>query len=103
MEAPDWSEAETQIRMLLGHFRCRISNDANNAVEHYLSHAEYEMALEGLLLEIMAVRPIDVQVDWPCYVRLARQLRLDVESVFEGAFWERFTTFLSAGRDDAYR
>jgi len=91
IDASHWSDVEVLIRDLLEMARGHLSQSTVEAVEHYLAHAEYEMALEGLLLEIMEVRPKGHPVDWSAYEGIAHRLGLDMDSTFDGAFWDRLS------------
>jgi hypothetical protein len=90
-----WAEVEAAVRRLLAVARDSLPADAVLAVEHYLEHSEFEMAFEGLLLEIMQAFPNGFQADWPYYESLATGLKLDVESVFDGEFWSKFVPYIA--------
>lgn len=71
-----------------------LDNDSIQAVTHYNTHAEYEMAFEGLFIELMNLKEppaIDVKES----VEIAYLLNLDNESVFLSNFWERFQVFIA--------
>lgn len=59
------------------------------AIRHYLHHAEYEMAFEGLFIEIMTLEEIP-QIDLIKTKEVARLLNLHEETVFERDFWKKF-------------
>jgi hypothetical protein len=71
---------EEFIERTLSIVQLNIETDAIDAVKHYLYHGEYEIAFEGLFIEIMQlekVPPIDLHES----KRIAMQLKLHEESV----------------------
>ena len=97
MATPNWIQIAADIRRLIDVYTEHVSPDARQAVEHYLSHDEYEMAFEGLGIELMNISQITLDDRRLC-TRLARQLGLDVESVFDGDFWQKVLRFEAAGQ-----
>jgi hypothetical protein len=67
-----------------------ISDEAAREVKHYYDHGEFEMAFEGLVLELMQANKIPSDYDYNSWCELARDLGLDVDSVFDGDFWPKF-------------
>lgn len=71
-----------------------LDKESVDEVMHFYSHGEYEMALEGLIIELMKVQKssncnnVDILNDLVLYYRL------NVESVFDYYFWEKFTKWL---------
>lgn len=68
-----------------------LDSESLAAVKHYLDHSEYEMAFEGLFIEIMKLEK-DIEIDFRKAVKLARVMRLDKESVFEPDFYKELNT-----------
>jgi len=84
----DWVEAERRIRQLLARSTAELDVETVEAVEHYLDHAEYEMALEGLCIDLLLLAD-DSKVDWSEAISLGRLLRLDQEQVLDVTLWSR--------------
>lgn len=57
---------------------------------HFLDHAEYEMALEGLVLELIASDSMPRRFDGNAWESLGRDLGLEQESVWDEDFWRKF-------------
>ena len=53
----------------------------------------YEMAFEGLFIEIMQCKN-PVSIDVKKSVAVAKSLQLDIESVFDANFWNHFKEFI---------
>lgn len=88
-----WVEIESALTALLNIAGSQLPSETVEAVRHYLRHAEYELALEGLILDIMTVYPAGINVDWAEYLKIARELSLHEESTFDPQFWDKFTTY----------
>lgn len=83
----NWNEIKLRIEhLLLEHTGC-LSQDTVEAVGHYINHDEYEMAFEGLCIDLM-LSSAD-SVDWAECLDVARELSLDKESVFDAEFWTK--------------
>ena len=97
MERPNWTQVAADISRLKNVYARYLSSDAREGVEHYLSHDEYEMAFEGLAIELMRIDEVTLD-DRRCCTQLGRQLGLDAESVFDADFWQKLLRFEAAGR-----
>lgn len=65
------------------------------AVRDYIMHAEYELAFEGLMLDIMQL-PIAPTLDYALAWKHAVTLGLDVDSTIDDEFGRKFALFVSA-------
>src|SRR5690242_8302303 len=92
---PNWTDTAAEIRRLLLAYTGTLPRDAVDAVEHYIAHDEYEMALEGLCLELMKLKDFSREDRESCRV-LAKRLGLDQESVFDPEFWQKLALERSA-------
>lgn len=59
-------------------------------VRHYRNHAEYEMAFEGLVIELISVNKYPKRFDVAEWEKVAIAFNLHEESVFDGEFWDKF-------------
>ncbi|OPH55975.1 hypothetical protein BC351_29205 [Paenibacillus ferrarius] len=59
-------------------------------VLHYFRHDEYEMAFEGLLIELTNIRKYPSNFDYSEWKELGEHYRLDKEVVFDNSIWEKF-------------
>lgn len=83
----NWKEISQGIQRLLSKHAGVLSHDTVDAVNHYIAHDEYEMAFEGLCIDLMQASASDV--DWPRCIELARELGLHEETVFDANFWSK--------------
>ena len=89
--------AERLLRALLGEFSGQLDSASFRAVQHYLDHDEYEMAFEGLFIELMKANADMNKSRLETYYNLGQKLGLDKDSVFDGEFWKKFRTFVGQG------
>lgn len=89
-------EVVQEIRSLLAKYADQLSKEGTEEIERYLSHAEYEMAFEGFVLEVMTV-PGVVDEDRRACLALARRLGLDKHSTFEPDVWQRLNALVGTG------
>lgn len=80
------------IQNTLSIVESKLDDDSVNSILHYLQHDEYEMAFEGLFLEIMRFDK-SPQIDLDLAKKIAVFLKLDEESVFDFDFWMKFKQF----------
>jgi hypothetical protein len=99
LETANWTDIAAEIRRLLDAYAAHLSLEARQGVEHYLSHDEYEMAFEGLGLELIKVDEVTLE-DRRCCTWLARQLGLNTESVFDANFWQKLSQFEASGGEN---
>lgn len=71
----------------------QLDDESIEAVTHYLSHDEPEMAFEGLFLEIMNLDS-HIDLDWERCKSVGMELNLHEESVFDFGFWSKFESFI---------
>lgn len=67
-----------------------FQNDELSEVKHYYDHDEYEMALEGLLIELISAGIYPDNFEFSEWKELAIHYGLDKESVFDGSIWSKF-------------
>ncbi|MDY6930104.1 MAG: MafI family immunity protein [Pseudomonadota bacterium] len=89
-----WLCAENRIQTLLNRFVGLLDTETVESVQHYLDHSEYELAFEGLFIELMKVDAVLEKDESEIYLKLAMELGLDRDSVFDGKFWEKFKAFM---------
>ena len=70
-----------------------LERDTQEFALHYLNHDEYEMAFEGLFLDLMKLGRFQSSFDISHAVHLAKALNLHQESVFRDDFWPLFEAF----------
>lgn len=72
-----------------------LDEESINEVVHFYRYGEYEMALEGLLIEMMKVNKYPKNFTAKLVNELALYYRLNIESVFDYYFWEKFEKWIS--------
>lgn len=91
----DYQVHEERVFQLLAIVRNLISTEGLKGIEHYLNHAEIEMAYELLCLEIIRAE-IDLSESVKTDLKdLALGLELDKENVYEPNFWEKLNSFIT--------
>jgi len=93
MQDENWRYVEEYIRNLLSLVQSKLGEESVESVNHYLNHDEYEMAFEGLFLEIMKLEEIP-KVDLTESKKVGKFLKLNEESVFDFEFWEKFEIYV---------
>ena len=82
--------SENQIDVIIQACRDILPEDAIKEVDHFFGHGEYEMAFEGLVIELMKADVVPHNYDYDEWCTLMRSLKLDDESSFDGEFWSKF-------------
>jgi len=94
MQDENWKYTKEYIQHILSLVQPKLNNDSFESVNHYLKYDEYEMAFEGLFLEIMKMQEIP-KIDFYKSREIGEFLKLNEESVFDFEFWEKFENFLA--------
>ena len=90
----DWEHVRRVVLDLLEATRHGLTDDAVDAATYYIDVDEYEIALEGLILDIMRAFPLPPSdVDWASYRALCQRLSMDTDSVIDGHFWPKFLLY----------
>lgn len=66
-----------------------LPTEALKEVRHFLEHGEFEMAFEGLVLELIENDATPAGFSASKWMSVAEALGLRTESVFVGDFWDR--------------
>lgn len=93
MEKLDYFKVKSDLMQLLLDCKGHFSEDAIGAVMHYIDHDEYEMAFEGLFLEIFNANFWPKNHDIKYWTNLGEKLGLCESSVFDGNFWQKLIDF----------
>ena len=98
MEKEDWFYIRDFIKSILVSVQSELDEESVNSVNHYLEYDEFEMAFEGLFIEMMNLK-IPPKIDFLKSKEVAKQLKMDEESVFDFEFWRKFEDFISRNTD----
>ncbi|MDB4943251.1 MAG: hypothetical protein JWP97_2785 [Labilithrix sp.] len=82
MKTPEELELECRVRALYQQARPTLDESARAAVVHYLDHDEFEMAFEGLCIELVTSGSLSVD-DARELVELAVALGLETDAVLD--------------------
>ena len=85
---------ELKLLELIKECEKEIDKESFEEVMHFYSHGEYEMALEGLLIEMVKARKYPKSYNLDEINDLVLCYRLNIESVFDYYFWEKFTKWI---------
>ena len=89
------------IQTLLTKVQNDLQKDSIDSVTHYLEHDEFEMAFEGLFLELMSINDIP-DIDFQKSKEVGEILKLNVESVFDFEFWNKFEKYIETCNTKRY-
>ena len=92
MKENTWNYIQAFIHSALKTARPELDEESIEAVQHYLDHDEYEMAFEGLFIEIMKLQNVP-EINFRESREVAKLLNLHKESVFDTDFWSKFDDF----------
>lgn len=72
-----------------------LTDETKEAVEHYITHSEYEMAFEGLFLDLIEQKITLSKEEKQQALIFAKSLKLDAETVFSHTFWADFLSYIA--------
>ena len=70
-----------------------LSLEGLEGVAHYLNHGEYEMAYEGLVIELYTTGLYPSNFNFAEWKELGLAFELEKESVFDEEFWDKFNNW----------
>ena len=90
----DYYKFKTYIEKVMKRHSEFLNSETIEAVKHYLDHDEFEMAFEGLFLDLMKIENFHFLMECEECKEIALSMNLDSDSVFDAAFWEKFLSFI---------
>jgi hypothetical protein len=88
-----YNNAVEFVTKTLSDIRPFLDVETFNAINHYITHSEIEMAFEVMFLEVIN-QNLAIRIDSGTAIRTAKELSLDKETVFDVDFWSKFTNFI---------
>ncbi|MBP0595964.1 hypothetical protein J8I87_41385 [Paraburkholderia sp. LEh10] len=82
--------------MLLEKYEAVLDDETLESVRHFIEHDEYEMAYEGLFIELMKVHFNPQDIDMEGCLRIGELLGLSRESIFDGDFWVHLKSYVES-------
>lgn len=97
-------DPQNQLRTFIDASKYLIAPDGLDSVEHYFDVSEFEMAFEGLILELINSSKYPDGFNYSEWMRLAKHYGLDLDPVFDARFWDKFEawgqSYVSSSRID---
>ena len=87
------NELDKIIETLVKESEPLLNRDRYEAVLHYSKTGEFEMAFEGLILELISVKKYPKNFNFMEFMKLAKECELDTNPSLDGFFWDSFTTW----------
>lgn len=78
------------LKNLINDSKSLIDNNGFSEVLHYYNHDEYEIALEGLLLEFITLKILPSSISLKRLEELAIAFNLKDEPNLDSDFWKKF-------------
>lgn len=93
MDEAHYAYIESYIRSVMFLVQSELASDTAHTIHHYLAHSEFEMAFEGLFIEVMQL-PYVPKLDFSESRKVGELLELDQETVFDVDFWNKFRNYI---------
>lgn len=81
---------EKELLELISACKIYLDEKTANEIMHFYMHDEYEMALEGLLIEMIKINKHPEKISRDKIIELVENYQLNIESVFDYNFWGKF-------------
>ena len=88
-----WIKVKDLLQKKLDENKNALNSGTIEGVQHFLDHDEYEMAYEGLLLDLMELNDLSYNICCDDYIWLGKELKLDKESVLSSDFWTSYMQY----------
>ncbi|MEQ6970951.1 hypothetical protein [Pectobacterium polaris] len=87
-------EVKKSISKLIDIYGKDLDEETINSVNHFLEHGEYEMAYEGMFIDLMSIGFNSDDIDVLHYIEIGIRLGLNEWSVFDFNFWNKLNSYL---------
>lgn len=94
MQQDNWKYIREFIQSILKTVQPKLDKETVDSVNHYIDHDEYEMAFEGLFLEIMKLNKAP-KIDLLKVKEVGELLKLHEESIFDFEFWKKLEEYIN--------
>lgn len=85
---------QKKLLELFNNNKIYLDNESYKEIIHYYKHDEYEMALEGFLIELISYKIYPEYIEKNELINMAKFYGLDKELVFAQFTWEDFLSWL---------
>lgn len=85
---------EDKLLVLIKDCEVYLDEESIREVMHFFVHGEYEMSLEGLMIEMIKGQKYPSNISINAIKELVIYYRLNIESVFCYNFWEAFSKWI---------
>ncbi|WP_323637287.1 hypothetical protein [Pectobacterium polaris] len=90
-----YMEVNNSISKLIDLYGNDLDEEAINSINHLLDHGEYEMAYEGMFIDLMSIGFNPNDIDISHYIKIGIELGLNRECVFYSGFWNKLNAYLN--------
>ncbi|MBA0207250.1 hypothetical protein H0259_21595 [Pectobacterium aroidearum] len=90
-----YMEVKNSILRLIDIYGKDLDEETIRSVNHFLDHGEYEMAYEGIFIDLMSIGFNPENIDVSHYIAIGIRLGLNKESVFDFDFWNKLVSYLN--------
>lgn len=85
---------ENKLLELITYCKEFLDKESISEVMHFFNHDEYEMALEGLVIEMIKANKYPKNFSIDKITELLIHYHLNIESVFDCNFWKNYTEWI---------
>ncbi|KHS62171.1 hypothetical protein QT13_21035 [Pectobacterium brasiliense] len=89
-----YMEVKNSISKLIDLYGKNLDEEIINSVNHFLEYGEYEMAYEGMFIDLMSIDFSPDDIDVSHYIKICIRLGLNEESMFYFDFWNKLNSYL---------
>jgi hypothetical protein len=89
-------EIVAALKRMLANAASILPSDSIDAVRYYIEHDEYEIAFEGLMLDLYKRGSLPKGFDTQEATTIAVALHLNEDSVLDSEFWDKFQRLMQA-------
>lgn len=84
---------ETKLLNVINDCKEYLDGEAMDEVMHFYNHGEYEMALEGVLIEMINIKKYPKRYQISDVINLCYYYKIDKESVFDSEIWDKVSSW----------
>jgi hypothetical protein len=79
-----------EIGLYIKNSKPYLDDEQINAILEYYNHGEYEMAFEGLLIELISINKYPNDFSFNNWLQVGKLCKIDTLASFDDTIWNRF-------------
>lgn len=91
--ANEYKTLQQKLRAVIEQFSAKLTPDDRSEISHFLTHGEYEIAFEGMLISLMKQRVEITQAQKLDFLELTQEMKLNEDAVLDANLYRKLKEY----------